>query len=181
MQRLDLQFYAFFAVVLCGAVLGLLFDFLRVVVRRWRLGLVMSAAADLLFWAAATVAISAALFYGNWGDRRLYVLVGLLAGVSLYGWLASPVVSWLIDLVLRFIGWLVHVVEWLFLKLIWAPLVALANLLIAIFMTLGRMLWRILCWLGGGVARLLRGPSRLLRLHYLLTKRKWRRFFRHWR
>lgn len=181
MLRLDLQFYAFFMVVLCGALLGLLFDFLRVIVRRCRLGLVASAAADLLYWGVATVALSGALFYGNWGELRLYVLVGLLLGILLYWYLASPFMTWLFDLFLRVIEWMIHTVEWLFLKLVWSPLVWLSNLLLGVLWAAGRFLWRALRGLGILLLRPLRGPSRWVRLRYLLTKRKWRRWFRRWR
>lgn len=183
MLRLDLQFYAFFMIILCGAVLGLLFDLLRVARGHFRPNRLVSAAADLLFWGVATVALSGALFYGNWGEVRFYVLVALLLGVGVYYWLASPVIMALARLIIAVLEWLVNLVATLVLKLVWAPVVFAAGLLWATAQTLwrwtaglGMFLWRIL---GAWLFRPLRGPFRWLKLHYLLAKRRFKRRLRH--
>jgi hypothetical protein len=67
--------------------------------------------------------------------------------------------------------------------LVWRPLCWLTRLVLA----LGRRLWLLLQGLGRGILRLLewlfrplvRGPYRYLRLHYLLTKRRLKRWLRH--
>jgi spore cortex biosynthesis protein YabQ len=187
LQRLDLQFYAFFMILLCGAVLGLLFDLLRVARGHYQPNRLIAALADLLFWSVATVALSGALFYGNWGELRFYVLVGLLLGLGLYYWLASPLVMDMARLVLRVLEWLANLVATLVLKLVWAPLVWIAGLLWSGLLTLWRWLqalgvglWRLLIRLGGWLLTPLIGPYRFMKLHYLLTKRRWKRRLRHW-
>ncbi|MGE5674344.1 MAG: spore cortex biosynthesis protein YabQ [Mycobacterium leprae] len=187
MQRLDLQFYAFSMVVLCGILLGLLFDVLRAVGRAGKFNRWATLAADLAFWSVCTVALSGALFYGNWGELRLYVLVGLLLGLGLYYWLASPVVLATIDLMIRVLVWLVDLLVKLWLRVVWWPLLAFLGLLQAV----GRTLWgwmrtlsdivseglqSILAWL----FRPLRGPYRYLKLRYLLAWRRLRRRLRRW-
>lgn len=187
MLRLDLQFYAFFMIVLCGAVLGLLFDLLRVMRGHYRPNAWVGGAADLLFWGAATAAISSGLFYGNWGELRLYVLVGVLLGVGLYYWLASSVVMHLTRLIIAAVEWVINLVIDLILRLIWAPLVFVAGLVWSALQTLwqwtlglAEIIWRMLNGVGQWLLAPLNGPYRWMRLHYLLTKRRWKRRLRHW-
>lgn len=185
MQRLELQFYAFFMVVLVGVALGVLFDLLRAL--RWfcRPNRWVGAVGDLLFWGSATLVMGGGLFLGNWGEFRLYVLVGLLLGLGVYYWLASPVVLALARALLQLITWLVELLWTLVLRLVWAPAVGLASLLIGA----GRILWGWLTalldgvWratgiLGGWLARRLVRPYRYAKLRYLLAKRRVRRVIR---
>jgi len=166
---MELQFYALFMTILSGVGLGLLFDLLRAVRRFVQPGPVLAALGDLCFWGAATAMLGAGLFLGNWGEYRFYVLVGLLGGLGLYLWLASPTVLWLADGLLRLLAWTVDLIWTLLLKLIWDPVVAVVLFVYAVVL-------RIAVWLG----RRLVGPYRFVRLHYLLTKRRWRRALRRW-
>lgn len=186
-QRLDLQFYAFFMVVLSGMALGLLFDLLRALRAYFRPNPWVGAVGDLLYWGAATVALGAGLFYGNWGEFRIYVLVGLLIGLGLYLWLASPMILAMARALLLAIAWVLDLLWMLVQRLVWAPLLALAGLLLGI----GRILWRWTRWLLRGLwgallvvvgilGRPLVGPYRYLKLRYLLTKRWVKRRLRRW-
>jgi len=187
LQRLDLQFYAFFMVILCGAVLGLLFDLFRVARRHYSLNWFLGALSDLLYWGVATVALAGALFYGNWGELRLYVVIGLLLGVGLYYWLASSLVAGLADLVLSTLDWLANLLVQLVLRLVWAPLVAVAGFIWATLRWVASWLlrvldglWRLLVVVAGWLLEPLVGPYRFMKLHYLLTKRRLKRRLRHW-
>jgi spore cortex biosynthesis protein YabQ len=187
LQKLDLQFYAFFMITLCGAFLGMLFDLLRVARGHYEPNRWVSAAADLLYWSVATLALSSALFYGNWGELRLYVVVALLAGLGLYYWLASPLVMSLFRAVIAVLEWLANLLAMLVLRLVWAPILFIAGLLWAVLLTLwrwirkiGLWLWRLLDGLGNWLFTPLIGPYRWLKLHYLLTKRRVKRKLRHW-
>jgi spore cortex biosynthesis protein YabQ len=187
LQRLDLQFYAFFMITLCGAFLGLTFDLLRVARGHYQPNRLVAAAADLLYWSVATLALSSALFYGNWGELRLYVLIALLVGVGLYYWLASPVLMALIRAVIAVLEWLANLVATLILRLVWAPIVFVAGLVWAFVQMiwrwvrgLGLWLWRLLERLGDWLLAPFIGPYRFLKLHYLLTKRRVKRKLRHW-
>jgi len=181
MQRMELQFYAFFMTVLSGVGLGLLFDLLRAVRAFLQPGRWLAAIGDLLFWSAATVMIASGLFLGNWGEYRFYVLVGMLLGLGLYYLLASPTILWLAELLLRFIAWLLGLVWTLLMRLVWVPLVAVARFVYRMVRTVGAWLaewvaeiaWRFL-W------RPLMRPYRCAKLHYLLTKRRVKRTLRRW-
>ncbi|HYG60921.1 MAG TPA: spore cortex biosynthesis protein YabQ [Symbiobacteriaceae bacterium] len=187
MQQIDLQFYSFFTLLLCGAVLGLLFDLLRVARGHYRPNALVAAAVDLLFWGVATLAFSSALFYGNWGEIRFYVVVALSLGIGLYYWLASPLVIELVRLFLALLEWTANLIATLVLRLVWAPLVFMAGLVWGGLLTLWRWLTalagtllELLDRLGHWLMRPLNGPYRYARLHYLLAKRRVKRRLRHW-
>ncbi|MGE5552999.1 MAG: spore cortex biosynthesis protein YabQ [Betaproteobacteria bacterium] len=82
-----------------GLLLGLLFDFYRVVRGRLRPGRFATAVGDLLFSLTATGVTFALLIVGNWGELRLYVWVGFLLGALSYRlFLSRTVISWLVAL-----------------------------------------------------------------------------------
>ncbi|HYF93079.1 MAG TPA: spore cortex biosynthesis protein YabQ [Symbiobacteriaceae bacterium] len=187
MQRLDLQFYGFFMNVLCGAVLGTLFDLLRVARGHYRPNVLVAAAADLLFWSVATLALSSALFFGNWGEIRFYVVIALLLGIGLYYWLASPIVQALYRLVIHTLEWIADLIAVLIMRLVVAPVLWIAGMawagartLARWFVALGQWLWQLLDRLGEWLLTPLNGPYRFMKLHYLLAKRRLKRRLRHW-
>ncbi|HLO02392.1 MAG TPA: spore cortex biosynthesis protein YabQ [Symbiobacteriaceae bacterium] len=183
MLQVQLQFYSLFMVVLCGIGMGVLYELLRVGRSYYQPGLVVGAVADLLFWVVGGLFLGAGLFAGNWGATRFYVLVSLLLGLGVYFLLASPVVSRMLWALLRFLDWLWDLLLMLVDRLVWRPLRWMVGLLLA----LGMQLWSFLNGMGMGLLHLLewlfrplvRGPYRYLRLHYLLTKRRWKRWLRH--
>ncbi|MCL5045559.1 MAG: spore cortex biosynthesis protein YabQ [Actinobacteria bacterium] len=83
-RPVDLQFYAFFVMVLAGVALGLGYDTYRAFRTFCRpLGLI-GAAADLIFGLWALFLLGLALLLGNWGDLRVYVVVGVGIGLAFY-------------------------------------------------------------------------------------------------
>ncbi len=182
---MELQFYAFFMVVLSGVALGLLFDLLRAMRGYYRPNRWVAAIGDLLFWGAAVVVFASGLFLGNWGDFRFYVLVALCAGLGLYYWLASPVLLALMHMILRLVTWLLDFVWLLVLKLVWVPVLAFISLLWRIALTLWdwtyrllNLVWNLLDLVGHWLSRPLIKPLRCVKLRYLLLKRKVRRKLR---
>lgn len=152
-MRLDLQFYAFFVMILSGAVLGLLYDLLRSTRRFTRPGWMAAAAADLVFWVVATGTLTVSLFYGNWADLRLYVLLGLGLGVVLYLWLGSPIARLLILLIFNLIGMCIKGILYVIERLIWLPLSLLVGVLVRIALALGRLVRGMLARAGRGAGQ----------------------------
>jgi len=184
-QRLDLQFYAFFTVVLCGVTLALLFDLLRVARGFLRPSRLQAAIADLLFWLVATSAVTGGLLAANWAELRFYVLVGILFGLGLYYWLASKTVVLVARLLLRVMVWTIGLAADMCHRLIWSPIAAVGRLVwaalsaawggvLALAWGISHVLYRLAQWL----FRPFRGIRRCVRLYYLLTKRRWRRRIR---
>lgn len=92
MLTLDLQLYAVLVMLLAGIALGLLFDIYRGVRVVVNPGPLLTGIGDVLFWAAATVILIAALLCGTWGEIRLFVPVAIALGLGAYRVLAGLVV-----------------------------------------------------------------------------------------
>ncbi len=83
------QAIVFALTVAIGLLLGLLFDFYRVIRGRLHPGPLGTILGDLLFSLVATGVTFVLLIAGNWGELRLYVWVGFLLGAFSYHLLLS--------------------------------------------------------------------------------------------
>lgn len=187
MEPVDLQFFAFFVVVLAGALLGLLFDVLRAVRGYYRLTGIWAALGDLLFWVFASAVGAAGIVLGNWGELRLFILVGLGLGLLLHYYLASHVAIRLVIAFLRLLNWIWSTLVWVFMRVFVGPIVLILSLL---WQVVG-WIWGWLRWGAGGLLSLtewigvlfwrpLYRGYRCMRLHYLLGKRRLKRKLRAW-
>lgn len=179
---MDLQFYSFFLVILTGIALGLLFDLVRSFRFQWRPGIWVGAVYDFLFWLLATLALAVGLFYGNWGEIRFYVVVGVLIGLLLYEWMASfvmlAILRWILTCLersIKFSSWIIWTPLLFAVRFLWEALYTLFTW----FQALLDGVWRVLLFPVGWLLRPLNGPYRCLRLYYLLAKRRWKRLLRH--
>jgi spore cortex biosynthesis protein YabQ len=144
---LDQQVFACVALALAGVAVGLWFDLLRAWRTVFRPAYWLAAVGDLLFWVVVAGTVGSALFLGNWGEMRLYVLVSLLAGLGAYWLCASRLVRLgLIGLLRLLVGTVLFLVE-LVRRLIWRPTVVLGLALYAGAVRLLGFLWRLLYWL----------------------------------
>ncbi len=84
METLFYQARAFLITIGIGAAVGFCFDYYRVIRRAYRLKKLGTYVGDAVFWLAATVIVFISLLWGNWGEMRLYVLIGLGLGALLY-------------------------------------------------------------------------------------------------
>jgi spore cortex biosynthesis protein YabQ len=80
----DGQIGTFAITVATGALLGLVFDFYRVLRALYRPPQMVTALADLAYWLLATGLVFLALLFGNWGELRLYAFIGLALGALGY-------------------------------------------------------------------------------------------------
>jgi len=111
LESLFYQARAFLITIGIGAAAGFCFDYYRVVRRACRLKKVGTYVGDAVFWLAATVIVFMLLLWGNWGEMRLYVLIGLGLGALLYFNLFSRPASRLI----RFKFYILHRI-WILLR-----------------------------------------------------------------
>lgn len=84
MQSLASQFYAFIVTMLMGLTIGLLFDIYKFTIGIVRPGKIFGYIADLSFWVISTLTVFLLLLIGNWGEIRLYVVIGVLIGAAVY-------------------------------------------------------------------------------------------------
>ena len=78
------QAWLFFSTVLVGGAVGLFYDFFRVLRRtaphkRW-----VVQCEDMLFWLAVTVLVFYYMLHRNYGEIRLFALLGMALGGALY-------------------------------------------------------------------------------------------------
>lgn len=97
------QLETFIITVITGMFLGGLFDFYRIMRGVLRPRQIFTSLADLVYWLLATIIVFVALLFGNWGEIRLYVFVGLAAGILLYFRLLSRQVIRLLISVIRLV------------------------------------------------------------------------------
>lgn len=103
MQSLESQIFAFGVTVLMGLTVGILFDFYRVTKGAARPGKIASYAGDILFWVISTIVVFFMLLVGNWGEIRLYVIIGVATGAAVYIKVLSRFVTGFLRKVLDFI------------------------------------------------------------------------------
>jgi len=110
------QVYAFTATVIIGAVVGFCFDYYRVLREIYRPKKVGTYLGDSIFWLITTILVFGMLLMGNWGEMRLYVLIGLTLGVLVYFYILSVAMRRLIrfKFFLFYKIWCLMVQTWLF-------------------------------------------------------------------
>ncbi|NPV74042.1 MAG: spore cortex biosynthesis protein YabQ [Pelotomaculum sp.] len=84
LESLAGQVKSFAATVAAGAAAGFCYDYYRAVRKAFRLKKAGSLLGDALFWLAVTAVVFLMLLWGNWGEVRLYVFIGLGLGALAY-------------------------------------------------------------------------------------------------
>jgi spore cortex biosynthesis protein YabQ len=84
MHSLDSQVYSFIVIILTGITVGILFDLFRVTRDAIHPGKIVGIIGDVFFWITITGIIIFLLLVGNWGEPRLYVLIGVTVGAFIY-------------------------------------------------------------------------------------------------
>lgn len=99
MEPVAVQLYSFLGTVLCGFILGILFDGYRIFRMICRPKKILTVFGDLCFGLFAALSVFLLLIYSNWGEFRFYIFVGMLCGWFFYYKCFS---KWLVALVIKF-------------------------------------------------------------------------------
>lgn len=86
------QAYLFLIFIVTGIVIGILFDFFRILRRSFRTSDMITYIEDFLFWILTGIIILYAIFVFNNGEIRLYLFFGIAIGIIAYMLLASAYV-----------------------------------------------------------------------------------------
>jgi len=121
----------------CGCMLGGVLDMYRVItgltrMKRWLIPLF-----DILYWLGAMVLVFRVLYLSNLGEVRLFVFLGLFAGLAVY---YASISSYVIRLVRRLLLWLAACWRFtirLFRVLVITPLVYVYRAVLAVLMFFG--------------------------------------------
>ena len=78
------QAYLFIVFSLTGVIIGLLFDFFRILRRSFKTSNIITYFEDVLFWILTGVLILYNIWYFNNGEIRIYMFLGIIMGVLIY-------------------------------------------------------------------------------------------------
>ncbi|AGB40141.1 spore cortex biosynthesis protein YabQ [Halobacteroides halobius DSM 5150] len=84
MVSLRLQFFTFLNMILVGMVIGIGFDFYRVLRSKVNPLQIFTILFDIVFSLLSAIIIFITLFYSNGGAARGYVFIGVFTGVIIY-------------------------------------------------------------------------------------------------
>ncbi|SDF16983.1 spore cortex biosynthesis protein YabQ [Sporolituus thermophilus] len=115
-MEINVQASAFSTMVLTGMLLGLLFDFYRVLHSCFKPRWFITAIGDLAYWLVAAAVTFVALLGANGGELRLYVFLALVTGAAGYYRLLSRPVRYLL---MRLVRTVAAVMRWMRLILLW--------------------------------------------------------------
>lgn len=78
------QAYLFLVFSLTGMVIGILFDFFRILRRTIKTGNIATYIQDILFWILTGILILYNIWYFNNGEIRVYMFLGIIIGTLIY-------------------------------------------------------------------------------------------------
>lgn len=125
-MSLEEQYATILLMVFSGALMGMVHDFYRTVLKEWRFLRKFSVFFDVLYWVFAIVFVFTVLLGANHGDVRLVVFVLLAAGWWVY---ALTLRKLLVPSVRQLVRFILFVLHWI-MKLLWWVLIAPVILLL---------------------------------------------------
>lgn len=121
MEPVEMQFSAFTVVFFAGMTLGLLYDFYRLFRKGLKLAGTLDWLFDALFWTMATPSLMFLIFFSNWGEMRIYILLAIALGVTFYFKVLSETMRGLLRLIAKGIAGLIRGVFRLLKKILVTP------------------------------------------------------------
>ena len=112
------QAYVFLCTVYAGFLIGLIYDFCRIIRSIAKPGVWLTGMMDLLFWILIGVLSFLVIFRVNDGEVRIYTIVGFAVGWGLYVLTLSPYIrkalTWIFWALAKAIRWLITILLWPF-------------------------------------------------------------------
>lgn len=94
------QAYLFIVFSLTGVIIGLLFDFFRILRRSFKTSNIITYFEDVLFWILTGVLILYNIWYFNNGEIRIYMFLGIIMGGLIYMFTLSNIIISLLSKIL---------------------------------------------------------------------------------
>ena len=95
------QAYLFLAFSLTGVIIGILFDFFRILRRTIKTSNFITYIEDILFWILTGFLILYNIWYFNNGEIRIYIFLGIILGVLIYMLTLSSILIKIFSKILR--------------------------------------------------------------------------------
>lgn len=97
------QAYLFFIFIINGIIIGLLFDFFRILRKSFKTPDIITYIEDLLFWILTGFIVLYSIFTFNNGEIRLYMILAIILGAIIYLLVASSYIIKINVTILNFI------------------------------------------------------------------------------
>ena len=95
------QTYLFLVFSLTGVIIGILFDFFRILRRTIKTSNFITYIEDILFWILTGFLILYSIWYFNNGEIRIYMFLGIILGVLIYMLTLSSILIKIFSKILR--------------------------------------------------------------------------------
>lgn len=95
------QAYLFIVFSLTGVVIGILFDFFRILRRSFKTSNIITYVEDVLFWILTGLLILYNIWYFNNGEIRIYMFLGIIMGLLIYMLTLSNIIVSLFSKILK--------------------------------------------------------------------------------
>lgn len=109
------QAYLFLVFSLTGVIIGILFDFFRVLRMTYKTSDIVTYIEDILFWILAGIIILYSIWYFNDGEIRLFMILGIIMGAIIYALTLSntfiKINSFIMSKIKKIIEFLCNIVE----------------------------------------------------------------------
>ena len=102
------QAYLFLVFSLTGVIIGILFDFFRILRRTFKTSNFITYLEDVLFWILTGVLILYNIWYFNNGEIRIYMFLGIILGILIYMLTLSSILIKIFSMLFRM---LINVLE----------------------------------------------------------------------
>ena len=105
------QAYLFLIFVINGIIIGLVFDFFRILRRTIKTSNIITYIEDVLFWILTGLLVLYNIWYFNSGEIRIYMFLGIILGILIY---MSTLSNILIKIFSKILKTLIKVLEFPF-------------------------------------------------------------------
>lgn len=102
------QAYLFLIFILNGIIIGLLFDFFRILRRSFKTNNIITYIEDILFWILTGIILLYSIFTFNNGQIRLYLILGVMIGIISYILTISSILININVKIIKFIKKIIH-------------------------------------------------------------------------
>lgn len=86
------QLYLLIVFCISGAIIGIFFDFFRILRRLFKTSDLMTSIQDVIFWILTGIFLLFIIFCYNEGEIRSYVFIGILLGLLIYFLIFSKII-----------------------------------------------------------------------------------------
>lgn len=97
------QAYLFFIFIINGIIIGMLFDFFRILRKSFKTSDFITYIEDSLFWVLTGVVILYSIFIFNNGEIRFFMFLGIILGLIIYMFLFSSYIVKINVIIIRII------------------------------------------------------------------------------